>query len=298
MSTPANLLHDSPLPAEITPSSPISPARIFLWSVRRELWDNRSLYLAPAIVAVLVLLGFFFGPFGLRNLSHLALPESAGDRFAVLVPYELASGLIMATTLLVSVFYSVDALYAERRDRSILFWKSLPVSDLTTVLAKASIPLFVLPLIAFTLTVLTHLIMALATSVVMLRQGNPLAPLLSQLALPHLWLLLLGHLLAVAALWYAPFYAWFLLVSAWATRSPLLVAFLPPLALAALEAIVFHTTQIGSALAHRLAHGNVTTNPDLFASNTLNTPELWLGLLVAAGFLAAAVRLRRYKGTL
>ena len=62
----------------------------------------------------------------------------------------------MGTTFIVGIFYCLDALYGERRDRSILFWKSLPVSDLTTVLSKASIPLVVLPLLAFAITVVTQ----------------------------------------------------------------------------------------------------------------------------------------------
>ena len=62
------------------------------------------------------------------------------------------------------MFYCLDALYGERRDRSILFWKSLPVSDLTTVLSKASIPIVVLPLLTFAVTVATQLIMLLSAA--------------------------------------------------------------------------------------------------------------------------------------
>ena len=64
----------------------------------------------------------------------------------------MAARLIMGTTLLVAIFYCLGALHSERRDRSILFWKSLPVSDLTAVLAKATIPIVILPLLAFAIT--------------------------------------------------------------------------------------------------------------------------------------------------
>ena len=67
--------------------------------------------------------------------------------------YMMAALLIMATTIIVALFYCLDALHGERRDRSILFWKSLPVSDLTTVLSKAGIPIVILPLIGFAITV-------------------------------------------------------------------------------------------------------------------------------------------------
>ena len=82
-------------------------------------------------------------------------------------PYDFAALLIMVTTFIVGVFYCLDALYGERRDRSILFWKSLPVSDLTTVLSKASIPLVILPLLTFAITVATQWIMLLLSTAVL-----------------------------------------------------------------------------------------------------------------------------------
>ena len=298
MSTQANLLHDTTEQTATVSSARISPVRLLLWSVRRELWDNHSLYLAPAIVAGLVLLGFFFGPFGIGNSTHAGLGNGESYRLTVITPYDLASALLLMTSVLLSVFYSLDALYAERRDRSLLFWKSLPVSDLTAVLAKTSIPLLVVPLITFATVVVTHLSMALASSVVLLRMGEPVAPLWVQLNFAHTWVWLLGHLLVVAALWYAPFYTWMLLVSAWATRAPLLLAFLPPLALAALEAMVWRTAHIGTALVARLAHGNMTVSRPEPVLSGCNTPEMWLGLLTAAVFFAATVQLRRYRGAL
>ena len=89
----------------------------------------------------------------------------------------------MLTTFVVGVFYCLDALHGERRDRSILFWKSLPVSDLTTVLSKASIPLVVLPLLTFAITVVTQWIMLLLSSAVLLGSGLSVATLWTQLSL-------------------------------------------------------------------------------------------------------------------
>ena len=117
------------------------PTRPFYWSVRRELWENRSIYFAPLGVAGVFLIGFL-----VSKMPGLSLDLHHND--ALLAPYDIVAGLMMVTTMLVNVFYCADALYGERRDRSILFWKSLPVSDLTTVLAKASIPLVVVLLVA------------------------------------------------------------------------------------------------------------------------------------------------------
>ena len=86
-------------------------------------------------------------------------------------PYDVAAMMLIFTVFIVGVFYCLDALYGERRDRSILFWKSLPVSDLTTVLSKVIIPLAILPLITFVIIVCTQLIMLLMSSVVLLTSG-------------------------------------------------------------------------------------------------------------------------------
>ena len=91
------------------------------------------------------------------------------------------------------MFYCLDALHGERRDRSILFWKSLPVSDLTTVLAKASIPLVILPLLTFAITVAMQWIMLLLSSAVLLASGLSVATLWTQLSLFQMSLMLLYH---------------------------------------------------------------------------------------------------------
>src|SRR4029077_929947 len=112
-----------------------SATRPFYWSVWREVWENRSLYVAPLIVAVVVVLGFLVSTVGLAERRQAVLllgPEKA--RAGIEMPYDVAAMVLIFTAFIVGVFYCLDALYGERRDRSILFWKSLPVSDLTTVL--------------------------------------------------------------------------------------------------------------------------------------------------------------------
>jgi len=108
------------------------------WSVRRELWENRSIYIAPLAVAAVFLFGFLISTIHLPGKMRAASAlDPLRQHELIAQPYLIASGLMMLTTLVVGVFYCLDALYGERRDRSILFWKSLPVSDLTTVLSKA-----------------------------------------------------------------------------------------------------------------------------------------------------------------
>ncbi|HEV2040821.1 MAG TPA: ABC transporter permease [Casimicrobiaceae bacterium] len=303
MNTPSSTVPESPLdPHAVTPAA-MSETRPLYWSIRRELWENRSIYIAPLVVAGVVLLGFL-----IATIGRAVATVDPVQRAAVLAERNnFAAGVIMATAFIVGVFYCLDALHGERRDRSILFWKSLPVSDLTTVLSKASIPLVVLPLLTFAIIVVMQLIMLLLSTAVMLMSGLSVATLWTPLELLQMPLVLLYHLVTVHALWHAPIYAWLLLVSGWAPRAVFLWAVLPVIAIQIVEKIAFNTSYIAAMLGHRLAgpegfhftapgsapgHPLMTFDP----ANFLSTPGLWIGLAFAAAFLAAAVRLRRYQG--
>lgn len=284
--------------------------RTFYWSVRRELWENRSIYIAPLAAASVVLAGFLISlirlPAKMRALSVL---DSMQQRSAIQQHYMMAAGLLMATGMIVGVFYCLDALYGERRDRSILFWKSVPVSDLTTVLSKAIIPLFVLQLLVAMITIATHTIMLLLSSVVLLGNGQSVAMLWTHVPWLQLSFLLLYHLVILHGLWHAPFYGWFLLVSSWARRAPFVWAVLPPLAIGIVEKIAFNTSYFGGLLLYQLGgsaamggasegsgHAPMEMLGHFEPGTLLSTPGLWIGLVVTALFLAAAVRVRRYRG--
>jgi ABC-2 type transport system permease protein len=278
------------------------------WSVRRELWENRSIYIAPLVAAAVFLFGFLISLIGLPHRMRAALAlDPSKQREAIAMPYDMAAGLLMLIALIVGVFYCLDALHGERRDRSILFWKSLPVSDLTTVLSKASIPLVVLPLLAFSITVATQFIMLLLSTVVLSANGLNVATLWTQLSFFQMSLGLFYHLLTVHVLWHAPIYAWLLLVSAWARRMAFLWAALPLIAIGVIEKIAFNTSYLAVLLENRLSGGGVEaiTAPGslpmdpmthLTPGNFLISPGLWIGLIFAAIFLGAAVRLRRHQG--
>src|SRR2546423_14356227 len=142
------------------------------WSIRRELWEIESVFIAPIIVAGVILFGVLVSIRRLPELRRSAIllgPERM--RAAIELPYDVVAIMIILTAFIVGVFYCLDALYGERRDRSILFWKSLPGSDLTTLLSKATIPLLVLPLVTFAIVVVTQLVMLLWTSVLLISHG-------------------------------------------------------------------------------------------------------------------------------
>jgi ABC-2 type transport system permease protein len=289
----------------------MTATRPMYWSVRRELWENRSIYIAPLVAAAVVLLGFAISTIGLPERRRaVLLLDPAQQRALIEQPYDIAAMMLMLTAFIVGVFYCLDALHGERRDRSILFWKSLPVSDLTTVLSKAGIPLVVMPLLTFAIIVATQLIMLLLSTAVLLMNG--LSPTTSsQLPFFQLSLTLLYGLVTMA-LWQAPFYGWLLLVSGWARRATFLWAVLPLLAVCAVEKIAFDTAHFAVMLGHRLTgsfeNAFVVVKPprgvivpvvdrltQLDPVKFLTSPGLWIGLGVAAALLAAAIRLRRNR---
>ena len=299
MNTGSNAMPESFEAQAIAPAV-VTATRPMYWSIRRELWENRSIYIAPLAIAAVTLFGFLIATMGYA----LSTSDLAQRRAALEGPYSFAMGVIMATAFIVGIFYSLDALHGERRDRSILFWKSLPVSDLTTVLSKASIPLVVLPLLSFAIVVVTQLIMLVLSSLVLMGSGLSVATLWTPVV--GMSLGLLYHLVTVHVLWHAPIYGWLLLVSGWARRAAFLWATLPWLAICFIEKIAFNTTHFAAMLLNRFTGGpEALTMPgrspfdamtQLTPARFLSSPGLWIGLVIAAGFLAAAVRLRRYQG--
>jgi ABC-2 type transport system permease protein len=308
MNSPSNAVPESPV--ESTGIDRRYRTRPFYWSVWREVWENHSIYIAPLIVAAVQIFGFAISTIGLaeRRRGVLLLDDPVKQRAAIEMPYDVAAMMMLFTVFIVGVFYCLDALHGERRDRSILFWKSLPVSDLTTVLSKAIIPLAVLPVIAFALTVCVQLIMLLMSSANLLAHGVSPATTWAHFPVFQNWLVLF-YGLVVLALWHAPIYGWLLLVSGWARRATFLWAVLPFIAIQIFEKITFGTSYFASILKHRLmgfaphafgfhgqGHPTIDSLSQLTPGRYLSTPDLWIGLVVAVGFIATAVRLRRYRG--
>src|SRR5204863_8122500 len=190
------------------------------WSVRRELWENRSIYVAPLVGVCVVLAGFSIGLFTLPRRMRAAALNPGDLHQIVQVPFVMAAIILMGIELVVAIFYCLDALYGERRDRSILFWKSMPVSDLTAVVSKASIAVLVIPLVTFVATVATQVVMLLASSAVLSANGISPSMLWDQMPLADIVRINFGHVVAFHGIWYAPLYTWLLLASAWATRLP------------------------------------------------------------------------------
>jgi ABC-2 type transport system permease protein len=307
MSTQSNAVSETPITSQAAAPALISPGRRFYWSVRREVWENRWIYLAPAAAAGFVILGVLIGlAHGALNFNVVVTTPSGTHEHSVEL-FGPAMAAIMGVAFVVAIFYCLGTLHGERRDRSILFWKSLPVSDLTTVLAKAAIPFVVLPAVTMALIVVTHAVMLMIQYITLATGGR--AMVWPNPGLPQTWGMTLYHLVAIHVLWYAPIYCYLLMVSAWAKRAPFLWAVLPPVAAGIVERIAFGSSHVFLFLGDRLSgesSGAVTgaggMTPELMQQITpltfLASPGLWIGLAFAALFLVAAVRLRRSQSVI
>ena len=295
----------------------------FVALLRRELWEHRSLIIVPLVLAGLVLSGSLYGLVRGTSLigaaahsSHIedVLTDPQAEELLA-VGYLFASAVFGIVVFVVVLLYLADCLYADRRDRSILFWKSLPVSDTATVLSKLTTGLVVAPALALVIAFATTILIAIMVTIALSAWGisgasvlwSPLPMLRAILTVPAITGLVL--------LWYAPLAAWFVLASAFAPRAPLMWTALPPLALMVLEPITLDTTRFAEFLGERMSavyprifntdefvgfgvHDDAVRITQPALSNIvayLTSLDVWGGVAVAAVFTVAAIALRRYR---
>jgi ABC-2 type transport system permease protein len=299
-------------PAESGVATHNRSANVLLTLTRRELWEHRALWLAPLVVAGLLLI--FAVPSHMHFGMNMHTTQSSLDPEHRAAIFALAQWGLTAPQYLVMVvvlyFYLLDCLYAERKDRSILFWKSLPVSDAATVGSKLFVALVVVPLGVFVVALVTNLLFTAIWNVRASVGGASAGLLLWDTAawLKVQVLMLLG--LVISILWYAPIAAYLVLVSASSRRNVFLWAALPPLLAVIVERVAFGTHYVSGLLQYRVSgiwrslHIGHLSDPaasltrifdaiDLQAVFT--NIDLWLGLIVAGAFAFAAVRIRRYR---
>ena len=270
----------------------INTTRPFLTLVRRELWEHRGLIWAPLAMALTIIVLSLLGAAQDITLPGVVVVRDADEQrdflstlmFGLLVP-QLLAGLVVV------FFYLLDGLFTERRDRSILFWKSLPVSDTKTVLSKLFVALVAMPLWIWALSLLVGLVVfgVLAAKV----SNTPAAALGTWHG--EDWLVLQATLLgklAVAALWYLPVAGWLLLVSVLAKRAPFLWATLPFLVLSLAERIALGTNVMGALVVQRL-FGFSEEVSLMREFSLLASPDLWVGVAIGAALVYAAIRVRQ-----
>ncbi|MES2300147.1 MAG: hypothetical protein V4582_24145 [Pseudomonadota bacterium] len=302
------------------------------WLIRREFWEHRGVFLRLPIIIGLALLLFvllatMYGTMpGHVQVNGQALPmEHMGQVAAAFATYYMAvSTPIFLALSVVLFFYCLSAMHDERRDRSILFWKSLPVSDSATVLAKLATALGVAPLIAIGAAIVASVLVLLLVCIGMAVGGMSIfGPLLAQPAL-YLAPLQLLALLPVYALWALPTVGWLLLVSSWARSRVFLWAVgLPVLCTVTVKMIAllfdlgWNVDWFAQHIVARVLSGlvpgvwlpieQIDTQLFLDADThmlklgvlvqqswlSLTHMNVWLGAAAGAAMIAAAIRLRR-----
>lgn len=302
MNGQSNAMPEAVVGTQVTTATTTAEIRPFYWSVRREFWENRFVYIVPLCVAGFIIVGFLWDL--IRHVPVMISDHGASHLATLADAFGVAELFLMGAMVITCIFYCLEALHSERRDRSILFWKSLPVSDVTLVISKASLPILFLQLITFVITVATQIVMLLTAVIVLGARGESIGSIFAQAPLFRMWAILLYHLIAVHGLWYAPIYAYLLFISSVARRAAFLWAALPLVAIGIFERLAFHTNHFALMLLHRLggsdwaaASGSMPKEMmQLTPLRFLATSGLWIGLLIAAAFLFAAMRLRRYRG--
>jgi ABC-2 type transport system permease protein len=278
------------------------------WLIRREFWENRAIWMIPAVFGALLILAALFGQVSIPRLTTPAEMLEAAAAFQVVV-----GAMFFVVMSVYATWYLLDCLYTDRRDRSILFWKSLPISDAQTVLVKLLIGTIVIPLVYFAAADVTALIAAFILSIrARAALGSALWQADAWWQIQVLWV----YSVATTALWYLPIAGWLMLVSAWAKRAVMLWAILPPLVLYIMERVFFGTHMIGHLISRRISAwpwlafngaNHVWTqgsgvvdnagvpisvwhliNPSGFFTST----ETWIGVAVGVVLIVGAIQLR------
>ncbi|MFC1690165.1 hypothetical protein ACFL0N_00550 [Pseudomonadota bacterium] len=215
--------------------------------VRREFWENKGalrttplviggIYIAFLLMSIFTTAHFDNEMYTFREAIRLLASQPA--EFRATHGYEVVLGSsVFFTGILAFVvfFYLLGALYDDRKDRSILFWKSLPASDTVTIASKLVTAMVLAPLIFWIVLVITQIVMAIIASLMVLSVGeNPWTLFISVVNPFKAWVMILVSYLA-ASIWFLPLHGWLLLVSAFAPRIPLLFAVLPPVIFAILQ---------------------------------------------------------------
>lgn len=292
--------------------------------VKREIWEHRSIWLTPAAIALIVSLLTLTGQVSISAFGEVvdlavvgaSNVDEAHRRAMLMGLLGLVTTIFAIGAWIVMVFYSLDTLYAERRDKSILFWRSMPITDAETVISKLITVALVIPLAFLAAALLTHFVVLVLISLWVMAQGGNAGHLVwSSAPIFDSWAASAVFAIAMP-MWLSPFIGWFLFVSAFAKRSPLLIAFLPIFILPMLERMLLSTSLFWDAIFVRTFKPPITrldfTNmserellmldsesismlAQIDLAKFLASPSLWAGLVVCGLLAFGAIYVRRFR---
>ena len=294
--------------------------------IKREIWEHPAVYVTPLAIAIVVALLSIAGIVTINafdkevNMALFGASNVAGEaerQAALTIHFVVTSAIFLVALGILTIFYCLDSLYAERKDKSILFWRSLPITDAETVLSKLLTALIVLPAITVAVVIVTHLVNLIASSIWIAIKGGAAWHLIwGSAAFFDNWVAWLVFTLATS-IWMSPFVGWFLFVSAYTKRLPLLMAFMPLILIPIFEWIFFDTKYFAIAVLDRgdlnpLLHGfdvdgifdeetmrvsgeAISLLGRLDLAGFLASPSLWIGIAVCGLFTTGAIYIRRYR---
>jgi ABC-2 type transport system permease protein len=305
--------------------------KTFYWLVKREFWEHRGgFFWAPLISGGVFLLlnvmalNTHFNIAGGMNLSGHMDPDMLGKIGTGLdIAMYVVAGIVLMIMAIIVFFYALGSLYDDRRDRSILFWKSLPISNRDTVLSKVVSATIVAPAIACVLGTAAGMLLLIIGAFTASLHGLNMWALLMD-SHPLLVAINMISLIPLYAIWALPTVGWLMFCSAWARSKPFLWALLAPLAagvivswfglmgLFNLSSAWFWKNIVGRMLLSLIPGGwlrdaahidNEPSDPSVILDHiglahnyaTLASSDLWIGAIAGALLITAAVWLRRWR---
>ena len=293
--------------------------------IKREIWEHRSIWMTPAIIALVISVAILTGQMSISAYGeHVDIAIAGASnvdvvhrRVAIMAALGAITGIFAAGAGILMIFYSLDSLYSERKDKSILFWRSLPITDAETVISKLLTVTLVIPIVALAGAFATHLVFMTMSSVWLIIEGGDAGHLIwSSAPIFDVW----GAAILTAfatTIWMSPFIGWFFFVSAYTRRMPLLLALLPLIILPLMEIALLPTEFLAKAIGSRFTDmplagvdfGDLFDDDTLFQLSAENvsmiaaldmgrffaSPEVWAGLVVCGLFATAAIYVRRYR---
>lgn len=240
--------------------------------------------------------------------------ERAALRGMVVAATSVGAVLPVGIAGVVIVFTLLGALYDERKDRSILFWKSMPASDLETVASKV----VTIGGIGLACAVASGLVIHLGLNLIAFTRfgGEGMGWIGADTLgwMVQIWAFL-GAATVVYLLWALPVYAWIAFASAASPKAPILLGLVPfALVPMAAQVVGLYSEWLLEPVARLVGQpmwelfgdipdpaGTVRSGaPDLAPlfealGASLVQPGLWIGLAVAAALIYAAAEVRRRK---
>jgi len=298
--------------------------------VKREVWEHKSFWIVPIVVACIAVLVNLYAAGslivavhqGVLSISNLNITSESDARTGLHTVMLMLFGFFNIVMLFTVWFYLMDSLYADRKDRSVLFWKSMPISDTSTVLSKLFTGMVTAPALMLVMVVITEIVVGIIFIIAAATVGINLLHVAFYPGTIILTWGVMAFALIQQSLWLLPYWGWFLLCSAWAKKVVLAWVALIPLGAMLIELVVFRTHYLSEAIIGHIGrgvkvvggfvingqhaeltemHGGIfgPAGDQVYSfglvAHMFALPEMWIGVGIGSIFILGAIWLRRNR---